>query len=143
MISMRKKKQTEKLRVLNPENWTSYEYTEPKDNAVVLKGLSNEYLVKPYRDPKIDILAEVLWAYPDLLATLLHNKKAYSCYFPVFVDGKVYRPGFLLKSSVYKIMGSVTEARSELVYRREEIEKCLSLAIAKLKGSFYASAGHD
>lgn len=108
---------------------------------MILENFSDANIFVPYRNPKVDLLAKGLWEHKDFLARLVFFYDVYSCFFPVFVEGKIIKPSEFVGfgKNLREIAKSITKARPDIVYTDVELKTCLPLAILKLKGGVFTN----
>lgn len=117
-----------------------YEAMDPK---VYNETFEKNVPEKPFGDPITDPLACFLFQNPPILQKLIFHLSTYDCFDPVYVDGKVMHPTQFLYENVF---GRFANMILDPKYKKNFMDnwrKYVMLAIAKLTGKIYNSAGKD
>lgn len=134
--------------VLNIENGTRFELNEDTTNFTPLSDEQYKELEKnipkqneKFADPVIDRLA--IWLYYDryTLEHCFHYRKCFSCLTPVYVDNNKYYPmRWYFERILIKFRDTMLPEEHRNTFMNNWKQN-LALALAKIEGKFYTSAG--
>jgi len=116
------------------------EYTHMSDEA--FEEMFGKHVPQtPFMDPIIDPLAIYLYKHKSILEKLIFHIKKYDCYDPIYVKGNIQYPTqFAYQKEFIKFRDNALdeEFRDDFI---KNWKKNVGMAIAKLTGNFYTSAG--
>lgn len=131
--------------VISTKTGNKYDYVEfnPLKPEQYNKMFRENVPNMPFDDPIVDPLACWLFENSSILQRLLHHITKYDCVDPMFIEGKrIYPTTFLYEKEMIKFRDNVLDPEFREGFL-ENWKKNVGLAIAKLSGHFYTSAGAD
>lgn len=133
-------------RVMNSKTGFIFDYVEfkPLDEDAYIKMFGNNVPSTPYMDPIVDPLAIYLFKNAGMLQRILHHIKTYGCVDPIYIDknNKLYVTEFSYIKEFIKFRDTVLGEKHREGFL-DNWKKNVSIAIAKLSGQMYSSAGAD
>lgn len=132
-------------KVINFKTGLAFDYVEfnPMNDDDYIKMFGSNVPAAPFMDPVVDPLAIYLFKNAGMLQRMLHNIKTYGCVDPIFMDGKkMYATSFSYTKEFIKFRDSYLSEKHRAGFI-ENWKRNVAIAIAKLSGQMYSSAGAD